>query len=260
MVRPKRIIPSKCTYSSIQALREKLLKYSNKYAHVKNMLREAVWVGIVPQSQQCLVQVGVELCMWNFRDLAQQLFYQLAVLQFGELKPAIFKERVDVTKIIAYAMELEEGNDDENICNDSDANSTASNKSTNWELASQATQCLMERAEMLDEYFSIRLDRDGESVYIKALPVVLNGYEPLPGGLAVFLLRLATEVNWHEEKPCFRGICRELGHYYSIVGNGKSVQHSLFPAITVLLSPTPRVESSMRKLTVLSNLYKAFDR
>jgi DNA mismatch repair protein MLH1 len=262
MVRPKRIIPTKCTYSSIQSLREKLWKHSSKYAHVKNMLREAVWVGHVPQSRQSLIQVGVELWMWNWRDLGQQLFYQLALLQFGGLRAATLKGRVDVTKIMAFAMELEEGNDDDNadIIKDSDANSISSNKSTNWELATQATTCLMERAEMLDEYFSIRLVKDGDDVYLEALPILLNGYEPSPAGLAVFLLRLATEVNWNDEKPCFRGICRELGHYYSVVEQGKSVQHMLFPAISCLLSPTPRVEASMRKLTVLSNLYKAFDR
>ena len=120
MVRPKRIIPSKCTYSSIQSLREKLLKHSSKYSHIKNMLREAVWVGHVPQTQQCLIQVGVELWMWNYRDLGQQLFYQLALLQFGGLRAATFKERIDVTKIMAFAMELEEGNDDDNVADDSD--------------------------------------------------------------------------------------------------------------------------------------------
>jgi DNA mismatch repair protein MLH1 len=112
----------------------------------------------------------------------------------------------------------------------------------------------------LDEYFSIRLVKDEDDIYLEALPILLNGYEPSPACLAVFLLRLATEVNWNDEKPCHRGSCRELGHYYSVVEQGKSVQHMLFPAISCLLSPTPRVEASMQKLTVLSNLYKAFDR
>jgi hypothetical protein len=44
MVRPKQIILTECTYSSIQSLQEKLWKHSSKYTHVKNMLREAVWV------------------------------------------------------------------------------------------------------------------------------------------------------------------------------------------------------------------------
>jgi hypothetical protein len=89
--------------------------------------------------------------MWNWRELGQQLFYQLALLQFGGLRAATLKERVDVTKIMAFAMELEEGNDDDNadIIKDSDADSISSNKSTNCELATQATTCLMERAEML---------------------------------------------------------------------------------------------------------------
>jgi len=258
IVRPKRVIPTICTYRSIQSLRKKLWKYSQTHSHVSEMLKNAVWVGQVSQSQQCLVQCNVELWMWNVCDLAQQLFYQLALLQFGGLQAAVFKSFIDVTKIMAYAMELEEcGDEDSADMSDSDESSS---KSTNWELASQAATCLMEHAEMLDEYFSIRLYKDGDTVYLTALPILLEGYEPLPGGLSVFLLRLATEVNWNEEKPCFHGICRELGHYYAVLGKETSIQHTLFPAISFLLTPTPQVEASMRKLTVLSNLYKAFER
>ena len=91
-----------------------------------------------------------------------------------------------------------------------------------------------------------------------ALPVLLEGHEPSPGGLSVFLLRLATEVEWTQERSCFEGICRELGSYYAV--SEKNIQHTLFPAISFLLTPTPRVEASIHKTTVLSDLYKAFER
>jgi hypothetical protein len=70
---------------------------------------------------------------------------------------ATLKEQIDVTKIMSFAMELKEGNDDnhEDCGYDSDANLISSNKSTNWELTTQARACLMEQAEMLDEYFLI---------------------------------------------------------------------------------------------------------
>jgi hypothetical protein len=121
---------------------------------------------------------------------------------------ATLKEQIDVTKIMSFAMELEEGNDDnhEDCGYDSDANLISSNKSTSWELTTQARACLMEQAEMLDEYFLIRLVKDGDNIYLEALPILLNGYEPSPACLAIFLLRLAMEVNWNDEKPCFCGI------------------------------------------------------
>jgi hypothetical protein len=59
--------------------------------------------------------------------------------------------------------------------------------------------------------------KDEDDIYLEALPILLNGYEPSPAGLAIFLLRLAMEVNWNDKEPCFCGICCELGHYYSVV-------------------------------------------
>jgi DNA mismatch repair protein MLH1 len=189
--------------------------------------------------------------MWNVREMAQSLFYQLALLQFGGLVSAQLKERVNLTTVMAYALQLEEEQSDD----DSDSNSIGE---TNLELAQQAATCLLDHSEMLAEYFSIILEREGEVVWLTSLPVLLEGHEPSPGGLSVFLLRLATEVEWTQERSCFEGICRELGSYYAV--SEKNIQHTMFPAISFLLTPTPRVEAFMRKITVLSELYKAFER
>jgi hypothetical protein len=88
------------------ALRETLEVHQQVYSCDKHVERSSVGI---PQSQQCLIHVGVELWMWNWRDLGQQLFYQLALLQSGGLRAATLKEQVDVTKIISFAMEIEVG-------------------------------------------------------------------------------------------------------------------------------------------------------
>ena len=146
---------------------------------------------------------------------------------------------------------------------------------TNALLAKQATTCLWNNSAMLEEYFGIRLEQEQpdaddspsseistESVMLTGLPVLLDGHAPQPHGLPLFLLRLATEVNWDEEKPCFDGVCRELGYFYAQLPTPSEsyIQHMLFPALSFLLVPSERLQAGVTTLTVLSNLYKVFER
>lgn len=60
-----------------------------------------------------------------------------------------------------------------------------------WQLADNATALLVDKIDMLDEYFRIGFDDHARLV---SLPDLLPGYLPSPEALPVFLLRLATEV------------------------------------------------------------------
>lgn len=161
---------------------------------------------------------------------------------------------------------------------------------------------------MLNEYFSIRLEtknddhKEGEDekkvLMLTGLPILLDGHSPSPHALPLFLLRLATEVDWSEERPCFEGICTELGSYYAEIppatacdgedkdndfvekgtngrkevteesknlidqGSKMFVQHTLFPALKFILIPPKEFASdgSFCKLALLSKLYKVFER
>jgi hypothetical protein len=173
------------------------------------------------------------------------------------------KEQVDVTKIISFAMEIEVGMQWQRPCR------YYQRLGCQFNLVKQEHQ--LGACDTSNNMFNgmgwnvgrVLFDSTGKGWRQRLSGSTTNlaeCYEPSPAHLAVFLLWLATEVNWNDKEPCFRGICRELGHYYSVVEQDKSVQHMLFPAILCLLSPTLRVDASMRKLIVLSNLYKAFDR
>jgi len=59
------------------------------------------------------------------------------------------------------------------------------------QLAANATNLLVEKGAMLDEYFRIGFD---ESNQLISLPDLLPGYLPSPEAIPLFLLRLATEV------------------------------------------------------------------
>lgn len=82
----------------------------------------------------------------------------------------------------------------------------------------------------------------------------------------MYALRLATEVNWENEKECFQSFCRETALYYSQMtdtGNWKwTTEHVLYPAVKeCLLPPKKFIENgAVLQLADLPSLYKVFER
>ena len=133
---------------------------------------------------------------------------------------------------------------------------------------------------------------------LTGIPILLDGHIPSPHALPEFLMQLATEVDFSEERPCFEGICTELGRYYAEVPESeqeeekeleqepkdankvcgdkkellmnllvdeaikKFVQHTLFPALRFLLVFPKDLAANgyFHKLAQLSKLYKVFER
>ena len=54
---------------------------------------------------------------------------------------------------------------------------------------------LQERSEMLDEYFSLKIDAEGR---LRTLPMLLPGYEPPSDALPMLLLGLGVRVRYKE--------------------------------------------------------------
>ena len=87
----------------------------------------------------------------------------------------------------------------------------------------------------------------------------------LQDALPIFLLRLATQVDWTREKHCFHGIAKEIGNFYAMLPSenlNSYVQHNLFPALSYLLLPSQNQAKNGNYTTVtkLSTLYKVFER
>ncbi len=127
-----------------------------------------------------------------------------------------------------------------------------------------------------------------EKVFLETLPMLMEDYEPDLVDLPMFMIRLATEVDWSEEKPCFDGICRELAVFFSIknlnyskAGQGEAstgekssasgsqkqpddnwiIEHILYSAYRNMLLPSNENEKqTFFKLVDLSKLYKVFER
>ena len=267
VVRPKKVTPSKVNYDSIKSLRKKVNKH--KSDDLAKKLREAYFVGVASH-QRSLVQFGEELVMINHVELAKRLFYQLALARFAEpITAQLGDSGVDIQSLIGETLQVED-----QLAQDGTEGSQVLKEETgivdvsqnNLQLAEQATSCLVDNAEMMNEYYGISIitDRNDKAI-LKGLPVLLDGHSPEPHGLGIFLLRLATQVDWSEEKPCFQGICRELGNYYSSLPTDdyqSYVQHTLFPAISYLLVPPEHFleDGNITVMTRLSTLYRVFER
>lgn len=275
MTKVPKIVVTECTYKSIQSLRNRIHKHADEEWN-QRLRKEAIFIGPL-SDERCLVQCGVELQEWNLEGMAQLLFQQLTLKQFGGLPVATLAGSVDIAKVVGQFLELEDclaSNDDVTAatttqhCTIPEQDGLLPVRKVHQSMANQVATCLLDRAEMLEEYFGICIASDddddddnndsGPVVFLKRLPIILPHYQPHPSGIPLFLLRLATEVNWEEEKPCFLNIATELGLYYGS-GIGDQMQHGIFPAVCQLLV-LPTSSQFVHTLTHLSALYKAFER
>ena len=72
---------------------------------------------------------------------------------------------------------------------------------------------LLDKAQLLEDNFSICLDKDSETLI--ALPVIYDLVKPYPEELPMFILRLACDVDYSNELKYFHQIAEELSFYYA---------------------------------------------
>jgi len=264
VTRPKKIIPTPCSYGSVQALRADIATRVDK--ELLDKLRISTFVGSVSRHRS-LIQSSVEMIMINHYELAKELFYQVAVWKFGGFQVAVLPNKLGIAKLIKGCLEKEGLDGDKNV------------GAPIAEVTASMTKTLVDSREMLEEYFSIRIDKNG---MLGALPVLLENHVPSVCHLPRFLVKLATEVDYENEKSCFESICSEIGVYYAElsddIGGGdgaegdnisliddearKLVQHTLFPNIAFCLQPPKEFASdgTFTLCALLPSLYRVFER
>ena len=285
----KKIIPTECNYDSICNLRNEIT--SHNHQELNETLRASTFVGVVSRCRS-LIQCGVDLLMINHRELACEMFYQVALMKFKGMKMAkLGGDGVDVISVVGQRLQFEEITDSIDVIENVEKIPLSKVTSTNADLAYEVTKCLSEKAAMLEEYFSIKFEkrkvskqqRQRSSLFITGLPILLDGHVPQPHALPLFLIRLATKVDWSDEQPCFNAVCREIAFFYAEPPfssssddesyksensdfiddeSKKYVRHILFPAISFLLVPPQRLanDGAVMKLASLNSLYKVFER
>lgn len=119
---------------------------------------------------------------------------------------------------------------------------------------------------MLDDYFSVLIDEDGN---LTALPILIDGYEPDYRKLPTFLKELAKDVNWADEESCFYTMGKVLAEFYSLSSPSndeerkvfaKNVECVIYPVMKQKLRPTSVQLDAFSCISEVSKLYKVFHR
>ncbi|XP_061852862.1 DNA mismatch repair protein Mlh1 isoform X2 [Colius striatus] len=261
---PKRRI---INLTSVLSLQEEISNQA--HAHLQEMLRDHSFVGCV-SPQWALAQYQTKLYLLNTTKLSQELFYQILIYDFANFGVLRLSEPAPLYELSMLALE-------------DPASGWTEEDGPKEGLAEYIVEFLKKKTEMLKDYFSLEIDEEGN---LTGLPLLIDNYVPPLEGLPMFILRLATEVNWDEEKECFESLSKELALFYSIrkqyvideanqtnsqneeSDSGGSttwkwtVEHVLYKAFrTHLLPPKHFTEDgNILQLANLPDLYKVFER
>ncbi|PBK94630.1 DNA binding protein [Armillaria gallica] len=263
MTKAREIKESECILTSVQNLRHSVVK--GKHRLLTEILEKHIFVGIVDLNRcLSLVQHSTKLYLVNHAALAEELFFQLALRQFGDMTKLKLEPPPPLRKLVQIAVDAEDTTED--------------TKLTKAQIVDRIVDILVTRRDMLSEYFSLDISPDG---LVESLPLLLRDYTPNLDKVPYFLMRLGPQVNWTAEKECFDSFLRELAYFYvpgpapcfdpAAPKTGEQeaqdkaeqwqVQHILFPAMRrYLTAPKSLLERDVVQIADLPNLYKVFER
>ncbi|GAB5590145.1 DNA mismatch repair protein [Umbelopsis nana] len=182
--------------TSLMELRKEVKK--DEHRGLSDVFADHTFVGIVDDAL-ALIQHQANLYMVNYAVIRTVLSVVLReVLNFGYIN---MSAPIPIKDFIMVALDEEEAQ-----------NGWPSNMKPKDEIAQSIANLLVERAEMLHEYFSIKISDNGE---LLSLPMLIKNYVPTMDKLPLFLLRLGTEVDWDSEKGCFNTMAKELALFFS---------------------------------------------
>ncbi|KAK4057372.1 DNA mismatch repair protein Mlh1 [Microbotryomycetes sp. JL221] len=192
-----KIAQSDTTLTSVKQLRRQIL--TDKDKEMDLLFKNHVFVGVVDLRQSLsMLQYRTGLYMFDHGLIAEELFYQLGLRQFGTLTRIRLQPSVDVAELVKIAIESEP-----------DRSMTGL---TDQQIIDRVVTTLVDAREMLNEYFSFSISEQGK---IESLPNILPGYVPDFKKLPLFVMRLAMHVDWQNEKTCFETFLRELATFFN---------------------------------------------
>ncbi|KAF6313140.1 mutL-like protein 1 [Rhinolophus ferrumequinum] len=221
--------------TSVLSLQEEI----NERGHetLREMLHNHSFVGCV-NPQWALAQHQTKLYLLNTTKLSEELFYQILIYDFANFGVLRLSEPAALFDLAMLAL-------------DSPESGWTEEDGPKEGLAEYIVEFLKKKTEMLADYFSLEIDKEGNLI---GLPLLIDNYVPPLEGLPIFILRLATEVNWDEEKECFESLSKECAMFYSIRKQYISEESTLSGQQSEVPGPTP----SPWKWTVEHIIYKAF--
>ena len=254
---------------------------AHAHAGLTQMVRNMVLVGVCDPGDPdglWLIQHATKLSAVRFRTMAREFFFQRVVARFGAHRTRRLAERAPISDLVVLALELEQ---DEDGIDGELADPTLVARA-----AEAARASVAEKAPLLGEYFGV--DVDATSGSILGLPVLVEGFEPDLRGLPEFALALAHDVDWTEEKACFRTVADALATFYADSFDSspeterdanaaaktgteaetedpervRAIKQFVFPAMRRCLHPSKvaAVQGVATQVASLEQLYRVFER
>ncbi len=269
---------------------ERLLATAESTAHqgVADVLKTATFVGLA-DSHRALLQSGTRLYLVDLTTLTRDMFYQQALRRFGQAPRVVLRPAVPAMQLALVALEAEEAAGQWE-------DSTQGGKKE--EIAELLAALIQKKAGLLGDCFSIQVDVEQQGA-LGSLPQLIEQYHPHAEYLPQFVLALGQNVDWKEERECFKGLAEALADLYCLhpdseldmwmprvevendddKGESESAEklqridrerrrreweaaHVLLPALRLFLRP-PRERASdgtVVELTRLEHLYRVFER
>ena len=207
---------------------------------VSQVFANHVLVGII-NARSVLIQHETKLLMIDYYAISKELFYQLTIRGFSNFgilwtDPVRLQDLLDIhlNTIVSDGPE-----DDLNVI--------------------KTVVVLIENRSMLKEYFSIIIQEDGT---MTGLPNIIDGYFLETSKLPKFVYQMVNHVNWKQEMACFKDISCNLAEMYSISSEYEieSRTRIVGDALMYLKAPSDWVDTEIRQLAELNDLYKIFER
>ncbi|TQN63803.1 DNA mismatch repair protein MLH1 [Colletotrichum shisoi] len=260
--------------SSVKELRAEVRE--EMHNDLTDIFANHTFVGIVDERRRlAAIQSGIKLYLIDYGRTCYEYCYQVGLTDFGNFGTIRFTPPLDLREILRVGAEIEKSNI-ESPDEDFDVD----------DVIEKVAAQLIERREMLSEYFSLEVTPAGE---LLTIPLLIKGYTPAMVKLPRFLLRLGPCVDWTEEKPCFDTFLKELASFYvpeqlpptiggeadeneggdtldgEVADRRKNVrwamEHVFFPAFKArLVATTPLMKAAVLEVADLKGLYRVFER
>jgi len=251
--------------SSVRELRQSILSEGSPEA--TTIISNLTFVGCVDR-ELALVQHSTRLYLANTTRLTSLLFRQIIFQDFGNLSVLRLTPPPAVMDLALLALEQDEAG-------------WSPEDGDKQELAGHVVNLLKGKKEMLADYFSLEFEMISDRLHLTGIPLLLDDFCPWFGGLPVYIIRLATEVNWESEKDCFDTFAKETAAFYSVkekkglqprfdtgqhggdlVDWRYTIEHVVYPAVKKLLVPPGAclTDRTLLQIANLPDLYKVFER
>ena len=269
--------PVACRLTSIKELRAEVR--DAMHSELTDIISTHTFVGIVDEQKRiAAIQGGVKLFLVDYGMLCNEYFYQVGLTDFANYGSIRFNPPLPLYDLLKIAAEQEKS-----------SGSDAADEEDWDEIVETVKDCLIGKAALLNEYFSMEITAEGE---LYSIPLLMKGYTPSMAKLPQFLLRLGPYVNWGNEKGCFQTFLRELASFYvpeilplppltsnddSSKGKEKvadedpeialrrknlrrAIEYAIFPACKVRLVATRGLLKGVMEVANLKGLYRVFER